>query len=88
MNRATCLTLVMIATLAAATICTIAPREAIAQGCAMCYQSAAASGARAIDALRQGIAVLMIPPVLICAGIARLAYRRRHLQEQAATNRD
>ncbi|HEY2548220.1 MAG TPA: hypothetical protein VGI46_19265 [Candidatus Acidoferrum sp.] len=55
------------------------PPFAAAQGCALCYQSAAAAGSRAIHALRNGIAILMIPPVFICTGISYLAYRRRNL---------
>jgi len=50
-----------------------------AQGCAMCYQSAAASGARLIHALKSGIVILMIPPVLMTGFFARLVYRRRNL---------
>jgi hypothetical protein len=50
-----------------------------AQGCAMCYQSAAASGPRAIQALRSGVLILMLPPVLITFGITIMAYRRRNL---------
>jgi hypothetical protein len=88
MKRTICLTFIMVAIIAAAIVCAIAPREVVAQGCAMCYQSAAASGARAIAALRHGILILAIPPVLICAGIARLAYRRRNLEAQTATSGD
>jgi hypothetical protein len=51
---------------------------ATGQGCALCYQSAAASGSRSIHALRNGIVVLMIPPVFICSGISYLVYRRRN----------
>ena len=50
-----------------------------AQGCAMCYQSAAASGARLIHALKNGIVILMIPPLLMTGFFARLVYRRRNL---------
>jgi len=50
---------------------------AFAQSCAMCYQSAAASGPRTIHALKAGILILMFPPVLITAGIVYLAYTRR-----------
>jgi hypothetical protein len=60
---------------------TFAPR-AVGQGCAMCYQSAAASGSRSIHALRNGIIVLMIPPFFICTGISYLVYRRRHAANQ------
>lgn len=48
-----------------------------AQGCAMCYTTAAAAKAAAIRALRSGILVLLIPPVLMFIGIFVLAYSRR-----------
>jgi hypothetical protein len=54
------------------------PSAAHAQGCAMCYQSAAASGARLIHALKNGILVMMFPPMLITIGLARLAYKKRN----------
>jgi hypothetical protein len=53
------------------------PATLYAQGCAMCYQSAAASGPRTIQALKNGIIFLMIPPALITVGIVRMAYTRR-----------
>ena len=37
----------------------------LAQGCALCYNTAASTGARGITALRNGILILMIPPVVI-----------------------
>jgi len=55
------------------------PTHLYAQGCAMCYQSAAASGARLIHALKNGIVILMIPPLLMTGFFARLVYRRRNL---------
>jgi len=54
------------------------PSVAAAQGCALCYQSAAAAGSRAIQALRNGIVVLIIPPFFICSAITYLVYRRRN----------
>jgi hypothetical protein len=57
----------------------IGPTQLHAQGCAMCYQSAAASGARLIHALKNGIVVLMIPPLLMTGVFARLVYRKRNL---------
>jgi hypothetical protein len=54
------------------------PAALYAQGCAMCYQSAAASGPRSIQALKTGILILMFPPALITAAIAYLAYKRRN----------
>ena len=55
----------------------LSPAVLYAQGCAMCYQSAAASGPRTIHALKAGILILMFPPLLITAGIVYLAYSRR-----------
>jgi len=57
----------------------ISPRNLYAQGCAMCYQNAAASGARIIHALRGGIVILIIPPLLMTGAFARLVYRRRNI---------
>jgi hypothetical protein len=54
------------------------PNASSAQGCALCYQSAAAAGSRAIQALRNGIVVLIIPPFCICSAITYLVYRRRN----------
>jgi hypothetical protein len=55
----------------------LSPGALYAQGCAMCYQSAAASGARFITALRHGILIMFFPPLIIFAGILVAAYRRR-----------
>jgi len=63
---------------AAAALAVIAsPATLYAQSCAMCYQSAAASGPRSIHALKLGILILMFPPLLITAGVVYLAYRKR-----------
>lgn len=61
----------------AAAVACFSPAALYAQGCAMCYQSAAASGPRTIHALKAGILILMFPPILITAGIVYLAYSRR-----------
>ena len=53
------------------------PGSAFAQGCAMCYNTAAAARAGAIHALRTGILVLLIPPVLIFGSVCLFAWRRR-----------
>jgi hypothetical protein len=52
---------------------------AFGQGCAMCYQSAAASAAPGREALRHGILVLLVPAVSLFLGIFALIYRRRDL---------
>ncbi len=49
----------------------------LAQGCSMCYTTAAAAKTAAIEALRSGILILLIPPVLITIGIFALALHRR-----------
>jgi hypothetical protein len=72
---------IAIALIVAITLYVLTPFAVIAQGCAACYQSAAASGPRMIEALRHGIYLLMLAPTLICAGIAYLAYRRRDLHK-------
>ncbi len=54
------------------------PSLTFAQSCALCYSQAAGSGARLIQALRSGILVLVFPPMLICIGIAVMAYRKRN----------
>ena len=53
------------------------PSVAFAQNCALCYTQAAASS-RLIEALRSGILILVIPPMLICVGITVMAYRKRN----------
>lgn len=52
-------------------------RPALAQGCVMCRQTAAAGGAEAAKALDLGILVLLIPTVLIFLGILFSAFRHR-----------
>jgi hypothetical protein len=50
-----------------------------AQGCAMCYQNASASGAQGREALRHGILVLMLPTLSLFVGILALIYHRRNV---------
>lgn len=58
-------------------LCAASPRAA-AQGCAMCYQTAAASAATGRDALREGIWILLLPAVSLFLGIFVIMYRRRN----------
>lgn len=67
----------MLARAFAALLILARPAALYAQSCAMCYQSAAASGSRSIHALKVGILILMFPPLLITAGVCFLAYRKR-----------
>ena len=69
---------------ALAAIALVAAPLASAQGCALCYQSAASAGARAIQALRNGIVILIIPPFFICTAITYLVYRRRNTHNHDA----
>lgn len=61
----------------------ISTSAAIAQGCALCYADAAATGPQTQAALRHGILVLMIPPMFIFAGLYLLLYRRRNLHRES-----
>lgn len=53
--------------------------DAVAQGCAMCYQNAAGAGAQGREALRHGILVLLVPTLSLFIGIFALIYRRRNV---------
>jgi len=79
-NQLFALILVVLAT--ASGVALLAPPEVAAQGCPLCYQSAAACSPHAIRALRQGILILMFPPAFICFGITGLAWRRRNLHNR------
>lgn len=56
----------------------LVPVAAAAQSCALCYTQAASSTQRFIAALRSGILILIIPPMLMSIGITVLAYRKRN----------
>jgi hypothetical protein len=53
--------------------------SAWAQGCAMCYQNASATGAQGSQALRHGILILLFPTLTVFSGIFGLMYRRRNV---------
>jgi len=54
------------------------PAFSYAQNCALCYTQAAGAGSRMIAALKSGILILVAPPMLICLGIAWMAYKKRN----------
>ena len=54
------------------------PGVTLAQNCALCYTQAAAAGARIVQALRSGIVILVLPPMLICIGLAVMTYKKRN----------
>jgi hypothetical protein len=56
----------------------LSPSALGAQGCAMCYQNAASSGPRFIQALRHGILIMIFPPIIFMAAIVYSAYRKRN----------
>jgi hypothetical protein len=62
-----------------------APSALYAQGCAMCYQNAAAAGPRTAEALRHGILIMLFPPLFIFAGIIVMAHRRRNNVDDPAS---
>jgi len=64
--------------MAALTTVAVWPALAWAQGCALCYTQAAGSGSRVIQALKSGILILVVPPMLICLGITWMAYKKRN----------
>jgi hypothetical protein len=64
--------------IAGITLLFLHPLALYAQSCALCYQSAAASGGHFIQALKDGILILLFPPILISVGIAIMAYRKRN----------
>ncbi len=61
----------------AAMLLACAPHAA-AQGCAMCYQNAAATGPQGREALRHGILILLLPTLSMFIGIFGLLYSRRN----------
>jgi len=63
---------------AAIALALLSPGALFAQGCALCYTQAAGSGSRMIAALRSGILILVVPPMLICIGITWMAYKKRN----------
>lgn len=52
------------------------------QGCAACKTNAAQAGVEAQRGLRRGIAVLLIPSLIIFSGVVFLAYTNRHTAEE------
>ena len=54
-----------------------------AQTCPLCFRAAAASKAGAVAALRSGILILMIPPVVIFGLVTLMAVRGRNRFNEA-----
>ncbi len=58
-------------------VMSLASPEALAQGCAICRNSAAAGGEQAAKALNTGVLVLLLPTISIFVGILFYAARYR-----------
>jgi heme/copper-type cytochrome/quinol oxidase subunit 2 len=58
----------------------LAAAQALAQGCAMCYSSAAGAGEKSQLALNHAVLVLLVPAVTMLVGFVGIAfaYRREH----------
>jgi hypothetical protein len=68
----------LLARLAAILAVLASPVAARAQGCAMCYTSAASARAVAIQALRSGVLILLVPPLVMMGVILIVVYRYRN----------
>lgn len=56
----------------------LVPFRVVAQGCAMCYQNAAAADSHGRTALQHGILILLLPALSLFLGIFGLMYHRRN----------
>jgi hypothetical protein len=56
----------------------LAATPAFSQSCALCYTQAASAGARMIQALRNGILILVIPPTLGSIGMIFVVHHKRN----------
>jgi hypothetical protein len=54
------------------------PLPLFSQSCALCYTQAASSGSKMIQALRNGILILIVPPTLGSVGMIFLMHRKRN----------
>lgn len=50
--------------------------HSIVAQCVMCYRTAAAQQAARSHVLNTGITILLVPPILVLAGILLLAYKK------------
>lgn len=54
------------------------PSAAFSQSCSLCYTQAASATQRFIQALRSGILILIIPPMVLSIGVMVMCYRKRN----------
>lgn len=62
----------------AAAVFVLLPLPAFSQNCALCYTQAASSGQKVIEALRNGILILVAPPTLASVGLIFIVHRKRN----------
>jgi len=67
-----------IAALSGSVVGLLAASPILAQGCALCYNTAAAASSRGITALRHGVLILMLPPVMIFGVVTFFTVRGRN----------
>jgi hypothetical protein len=77
MRKSRALSLALLVAAIVVVLVSVAPHAA-AQGCAMCYQNAAASGGQGRAALRHGILILLAPALTLFSAIFVLLHRRRN----------
>jgi hypothetical protein len=66
----------------------LAPEQAFAQSCALCYTQAASAGSRMIQALKSGILILIAPPTFMSIGLFFVCYRKRNQTRNEAEEPD
>jgi len=74
---------VVLKTLVAGIVSALCASATFAQGCALCYTDAAATGPTAQAALRHGILILVIPATSIVVGFLSLLCIRRNVHRES-----
>jgi len=69
--------------MAVAVLALVLPPASFSQSCSLCYTQAANSGSRLIRSLRNGIVILIIPPLSMCIAAMVLTYRKRNQFHQS-----
>ena len=69
--------------LAAAALGAFLTTEASAQSCALCYTTVAGGGPGVAHALRTGILVLLVPPVMLFSALIVVVLRWRTIHPEA-----
>jgi hypothetical protein len=61
-----------------ALVALVLPADVFSQSCALCYTQAASAGTRMIEALRSGILILIVPPVIMSVCMIFVVYNKRN----------